>query len=154
MVAAYTPDRWTRLCELLGLSEIASDPRFTTSPLRVANRDAMVTILTDVFKTRATDEWLPALRASDILCSRVATYDDVRRHPQVVANGMIAEVEHVKHGSIRMPGFPVDSARANAHPHKAAPSCGRDTRLVLREFGFSDLDIAELQRTAAIVCTA
>lgn len=154
MVAAYTPDRWTRLCELLGLPEIASEPRFATSPLRVKNRGAMVAILTEVFKTRTTDEWLPALRASDILCSIVATYDDVRHHPQVAANRMIAEVQHARHGTIRMPGFPVDSARANAHPHKAAPSCGQDTRLVLREFGFSDSDIAELQRTAAIVCTA
>src|SRR5262249_43369108 len=92
MVAAYMPDRWTRLCELLGLPHIATDPRFATSPLRVTNRAAMATVLTEVFRTKTTDEWLSALRAADILCARVSSYDDVVRHPQVVASGMLAEV--------------------------------------------------------------
>jgi crotonobetainyl-CoA:carnitine CoA-transferase CaiB-like acyl-CoA transferase len=127
MIAAYTPDRWTRLCALLGMPELAGDPRFATSPLRVANRRELVAILTRVLKTKTTDEWLPLLRAADILCSRVACYDDVMQHPQVAANAMVAELEHPVHGRIRVPGFPVDSAQANARAHRAAPSCGQDT---------------------------
>jgi crotonobetainyl-CoA:carnitine CoA-transferase CaiB-like acyl-CoA transferase len=152
MVAAYTPERWTRLCELLGLAHIAEDERFATSPLRVANRRAMVAMLTAVFRTRTTDEWLAVLRGGDILCSRVATYRDVVAHPQVAANTMIAEVEHPQHGTIRMPGFPVNSAQANARPHRAAPCCGEHTREVLQEFGFSNADIEQLQRSRAISC--
>lgn len=150
MIAAYMPDRWTRLCALLGIPQMATDPRFATSPLRVANRHAMVAILTELLKTRTTEEWLPVLRAGDILCSRVATYEDVARHPQLRSNGMLAEVEHPEHGTIRMPGFPVDSAQANARPHRAAPSCGQDTRKVLRESGFDDAEIAELLRAKAV----
>ena len=150
MIAAYMPDRWTRLCALLGIPQMATDPRFATSPLRVANRHAMVAILTELLKTRTTEEWLPVLRAGDILCSRVATYEDVARHPQLRSNGMLAEVEHPEHGTIRMPGFPVDSAQANARPHRAAPSCGQDTRQVLRESGFDDAEIEELLRAKAV----
>lgn len=152
MIAAYMPDRWGRLCALLGLPHIATDPRFASSPLRVANRQAMVAILTEVLKTRTTDEWLPLLCAGDILCSRVATYEDVALHPQVASNGMLAKVEHPEHGTIRMPGFPVDSADANARPHRAAPSCGQDTRQVLREAGFSDEQIGALMRARAVHC--
>ena len=36
MVAAYMPKRWEKLCRLLGLAQLLSDPRFATSPLRVA----------------------------------------------------------------------------------------------------------------------
>lgn len=152
MIAAYMPERWTRLCALLGLPGLATDPRFATSPLRVANRPAMVEILTEVLKTRTTGEWLPLLRAADILCARVASYEDLAQHPQLEANGMLAQVEHPVHGSIRMPGFPVDSAQANAQPHRPAPSCGEHTRQVLRESGFDDAEIATLLRAGAIRC--
>jgi crotonobetainyl-CoA:carnitine CoA-transferase CaiB-like acyl-CoA transferase len=152
MVAAYMPERWTRLCEVLGLPHLATDARFATSPLRVANRQALVPLLTEVFRTRGTDEWLALLGAADILCARVASYEDVARHPQVAANGMLAEVRHARHGTLRMPGFPVNSAQANARPHRAAPACGQDTREVLREGGFSDADIEALQRSRAVHC--
>jgi crotonobetainyl-CoA:carnitine CoA-transferase CaiB-like acyl-CoA transferase len=152
MIAAYMPERWTRLCELLGLPQMLSDPRFATSPLRVAHRHEMVAILTQVLKTRTTDEWLPLLRAADILCSRVATYEDVMNHPQVAANGMLADVEHPVHGRLRMPGFPVNSAQANTQLHRAAPACGQDTWRVLRESGLDDGEIAELRRSKAIRC--
>jgi len=153
MIAAYMPDRWTKLCELLGVAPLATDPRFATSPLRVAHRRELVELLTPLFKVRSTDEWLPLLRAADILCSRVATYHDVARHPQVAANGMLTELDHPIHGPIRMPGFPVDSAMANARSYRAAPACGEHTRQVLRECGFGDAEIDELQRARAIHCT-
>lgn len=152
MIAAYMPERWTRLCALLGLPGLATDARFATSPLRVANRPAMVEILTEVLKTRTTGEWLALLRAADILCAPVASYEDLARHPQLAANGMLAQVEHPVHGTIRMPGFPVDSAQANAQPHRAAPSCGEHTRQVLRESGFDDAEIGTLLRAGAIRC--
>ncbi|HEY6512260.1 MAG TPA: CoA transferase, partial [Burkholderiaceae bacterium] len=38
MIAAYMPERWTKLCDLLGVAQLATDPRFATSPQRVANR--------------------------------------------------------------------------------------------------------------------
>jgi len=63
----------------------------------------------------------------DILCSRVATYEDVVVHPQVVANRMIGQAQHPVLGTIRMPGFLINSTESNAQPHGAAPENGRDT---------------------------
>ena len=154
MVAAYTPDRWRRLCEVLGLPHLIDDPRFATSPLRVANRPQMVEALTRVFTTRTTQDWLPVLKDADILCARVATYEDVVRHPQVAANRMIGEVEHATLGTIRMPGFPIDSAAANAQPARPAPVCGQDTRAVLLGMGYSERDIGALLARGAIHCAA
>jgi len=152
MVAAYMPDRWERLCALLGLREATTDPRFATSPLRVAHRHAMVEALTAVFITRSTEFWLAELQSADILCARVATYRDVLHHPQVAANGMLSHAEHPELGRIAMPGFPINSESMNAEPFRPAPSCGRDTHSVLREAGFPDARIAELQHSGAIHC--
>jgi crotonobetainyl-CoA:carnitine CoA-transferase CaiB-like acyl-CoA transferase len=149
MIAAYMPERWTRLCALLGLPQLATDPRFATSPQRVANRRELVALLEQVLTTKTTDEWLPLLREADILCARVATYQDLLQHPQLRANGMLAAAEHPLHGRLRMPGFPVNSVQANARPHRAAPACGQDTRRVLRDAGYADAEIDDLLRAGA-----
>lgn len=150
MVAAYSPERWSKLCAVLDLPHVAGDPRFATSPMRVAHRQEMVELLTEVFRTRSTDHWLRELQAVDILCSRVATYEDVLQHPQVAANGMIAEAIHPQLGAIRMPGFPINSAEANADGFSAAPSRGQDTLIVLRAAGFSDEEVAGLVSQGAV----
>ncbi|MEM5275591.1 CoA transferase [Cupriavidus taiwanensis] len=152
MVAAYMPERWRRLCDVLGLPAMADDPRFATSPLRVANRGAMVEALTSVFVTRSTDAWLALLQDADILCARVATYEDLMAHPQVAANRMVQRVGHQTLGEVRMPGFPINSAQENALPARPAPACGQHTQAVLADFGYTRAQIAALQARGAIHC--
>ncbi|MDQ0140818.1 CaiB/BaiF CoA transferase family protein [Cupriavidus necator] len=152
MVAAYMPERWRRLCEVLGRPELADDPRFATSPLRVANRAAMVAVLTGAFVTRPTEAWLAILQDADILCARVATYEDVMAHPQVAANRMVQHVRHDTLGKLRVPGFPINSAQENALPARPAPACGQHTRAVLGELGYSRDEIAALLSRGAIHC--
>lgn len=152
MVAAYMPDRWRRLCDTLGVPGLADDPRFATSPLRVANRAQMAEALTRVFVTRTAADWLAELSDADILCARVATYADVMSHPQVDANRMLTAVSHPGLGTIRMPGFPIDSRDNNAAPMRPAPACGQDTEAVLRDFGYGDDEIASLDECGAIRC--
>ncbi|AMR80979.1 CaiB/BaiF CoA transferase family protein [Cupriavidus nantongensis] len=152
MVAAYMPERWRRLCEVLGRRELADDPRFATSPLRVANRAAMVEALTSEFVKRPTDAWLAVLKDADILCARVATYEDVMAHPQVAANHMLQRVRHDTLGEIRMPGFPINSAQENALPAQPAPACGQHTKAVLAELGYGPSQIDALEKQGAIQC--
>ncbi|WP_265921094.1 CaiB/BaiF CoA transferase family protein [Cupriavidus nantongensis] len=152
MLAAYMPERWRRLCEVLGRRELADDPRFATSPLRVANRAAMVEALTSEFVKRPTDAWLAVLKDADILCARVATYEDVMAHPQVAANHMLQRVRHDTLGEIRMPGFPINSAQENALPAQPAPACGQHTKAVLAELGYGPSQIDALEKQGAIQC--
>jgi crotonobetainyl-CoA:carnitine CoA-transferase CaiB-like acyl-CoA transferase len=152
MVAAYMPDRWTRLCALLGLPSLATDARFATSPLRVANRAAMTELLTAVFRQRSADAWMDVLQAADILCAKVAQYEDVARHPQLRSNAMLASVDVPGIGPVRMPGFPINSGPSNAQGFRPAPSLGQHTHTVLRELGYDHDDIAQLAESGAVHC--
>jgi crotonobetainyl-CoA:carnitine CoA-transferase CaiB-like acyl-CoA transferase len=144
MVAAYNGGRWDRLCAVLGCPDLVQDERFETSPKRVANRGAMRDRLGAVFKTRPGEHWLAELRKVDVLCTRVADYADVAEHPQVAANAMIAEMDHPALGTIRVPGFPVNSRETNAEPHAPAPALGEHSAQILGSFGFSAREIADL----------
>jgi crotonobetainyl-CoA:carnitine CoA-transferase CaiB-like acyl-CoA transferase len=145
MVAAYNGGRWERLCEVLDLPELTSDSRFSTSSKRVANRHAMRELLGARFKTRTRGDWLAVLRSADILCAPIASYDDLLQHPQLQANGMIASVAHPELGTVRMPGFPINSFEMNRVAHSHAPAIGEHTT-ILSEFGFSEDEIRVLVR--------
>jgi crotonobetainyl-CoA:carnitine CoA-transferase CaiB-like acyl-CoA transferase len=138
----------------LALSDLADDARFDTSPKRVANRDAMRALLGAVFRTRSAEHWLAELRKVDVLCTRVATYQDVVAHPQVAASGMIAGMDHPDFGTVRVPGFPINTRETNAEPHMPAPAPGQHSAAILSSFGYSPRDIADLIDRKAVFGTA
>ena len=149
MVAAYIGDRWDRLCHVLGRPELIADERFATSRLRTANRPALRLELGDRFRSRCTAYWLEALLGEDILCAKVAGYEDLMAHPQLHANGTMTHVDVPGHGSLRMPGFPINSLAENALPHRPAPTLGQHTREVLRACAVKDDEIDALIASGA-----
>lgn len=152
MIAAYNGGRWERLCDVLGLSCLASDPRFLTSPDRVKNRAAMKDELSKVIRTRTVEEWITLLSGEDILCAKVANYEDVMAHPQLIANRMIVEMNNPSSGeTVRVPGFPIGSAQENQIPHTIAPMLGQHSREILLESGLSNSQIDELAKNKIIV---
>ncbi|WP_326542383.1 CaiB/BaiF CoA transferase family protein [Pseudorhodoferax sp.] len=150
MLAAYNGERWPRLCQALDAPELLADPRFGTSPQRVAHRPAMRDALAERLRRHSTAHWLRVLQQADILCAPVASYADVEQHPQVAANRMIASVADPELGSVRMPGFPINSAVSAAMPHRAAPRRGEHSSAILREAGYSAQQIAELEDTGVL----
>ncbi|MDH4609161.1 CoA transferase [Pseudomonas sp. BN102] len=151
MVAAYNGNRWERLCAVLRHPEWASDPRFASSAQRVVHRAEMQEALTAVFRTEPTAYWLDRLRESDILCSKVADYSDLLEHPQLASNGMLASIEHPRHGDLRVPGFPVNSLEAAECPYRPAPDKGEHSRELLLEAGFSEGEVDELFGCGAVI---
>ena len=57
---------FARLCEALGLDELAGDERYATNSARVANADELAARLEAVLRTRAAAEWVEALRAAAV----------------------------------------------------------------------------------------
>jgi crotonobetainyl-CoA:carnitine CoA-transferase CaiB-like acyl-CoA transferase len=149
MVAAYIGDRWDRLCRVLRRPELTDDERFASSRLRTTNRTALRMELGDSFRRQSTAYWLEALLAEDILCAKVASYEDLMAHPQLIANGTMTSVDAPGHGSVRMPGFPINSLAENSLPYRAAPTLGEHTREVLRACAVKDDEIDALIASGA-----
>jgi crotonobetainyl-CoA:carnitine CoA-transferase CaiB-like acyl-CoA transferase len=67
LAVAVGNDRlFARLCDALGLAELAADERFATNAARVAHADALAAAFAPVFARRTADEWVEALRAAGV----------------------------------------------------------------------------------------
>ena len=70
--------------------------------------------------------------------------------PQVRHNEMIVDVEHPPHGRVRMAGVPVKLSETPGRIRTSAPAIGQDTARVLRRFGFTEAEIADLRRRGVV----
>lgn len=144
MVAAYSPERWSALCRVVGRPELIGDPRFESNELRVRNRAALREILIPIFETRTSGEWLALLEAADILCGPIHTYPEVAAHPQVVHNEMLVTLSHQALGQTPVVGSPLRLSATPTAVTGPAPLAGEHTEVLLREAGYSEREIAEL----------
>lgn len=89
LVQVSNEHQWKRFCDLLGASELATDPRFATNPLRASNRDALRPLIADYLLARPATEWEKLFTAAGVPVSHVRGVDDVIADEQVNARHMI-----------------------------------------------------------------
>ncbi|MGK5675365.1 CaiB/BaiF CoA transferase family protein [Micromonospora sp. URMC 106] len=75
VVIAGNDGQFRRLCQVLGVPELADDPRFRHNPDRTANREALRPILADRLARRTRDEWFRDLRVAGVPCAPINTVD-------------------------------------------------------------------------------
>ena len=142
--------QFRRFCDVIGRPELADDPRFKTNSDRVINRDVLIPILEEIFKTRTTDEWIEALTAAELPCGPINTLDRVFRHPQVLHRRMVEEIDHPTAGRIKLVGIPYQFSATPLSIRRHPPTLGEHTEEVLRELGYSEAEVAALRAEGAI----
>jgi len=150
IVACLTNAFFKRLAAAIGREDLLADPRFATNDLRVKHRAEIVPLLSEVFRTRETEHWIALLEAEDIPVCRVNRLEDILAHPQIEANGLVVEREGRRQGRVRTLGPPVRLSASPTGVERLAPALGEHTDEVLREFGVSDAERAELRAAKVI----
>jgi crotonobetainyl-CoA:carnitine CoA-transferase CaiB-like acyl-CoA transferase len=113
------------LCHLVGKPELIDDPRFASNAKRVANNEALVEILQERLQLKTTAAWMEALGAEGIPAGPVLYHDEVFTDPQILARGMVAEVEHAKAGRQKTLGVPIKMSATPSKVRRAAPTLGQ-----------------------------
>jgi crotonobetainyl-CoA:carnitine CoA-transferase CaiB-like acyl-CoA transferase len=142
VVGAGNDRQFASLAAVLGLPELAADPRFATNRARVEHRAALRDLLSARLATRTAAAWSALLAEAGVPSAPVQTVTDALADPQVA--GMVQDTEHAGE-PIRLVGSPylVDGVRPQIRSGPAV--LGRDTDAVLAALGFAAADIADLR---------
>jgi crotonobetainyl-CoA:carnitine CoA-transferase CaiB-like acyl-CoA transferase len=71
VLAVGNDTQFTRLCEVLGVPDLARDPRFSGNPGRVANRAALNAELVERLATATAHEWYARLSPAGVACGPI-----------------------------------------------------------------------------------
>ena len=150
MVAAGNDRLFRALCVVVGVPALVDDPRFETNADRVANRDALATLLAKRLATDDTAAWHERLTAAGVPAAPVADVRDVAKSRQTEALGILQRLDHSRIDGLTLPALPLsfDGERA-LHP-SAPPDVGQHSTEILREVGYADEEIAALAADGVI----
>jgi crotonobetainyl-CoA:carnitine CoA-transferase CaiB-like acyl-CoA transferase len=75
IVTAGNDGQFRRLCEVLGVPELADDPRFLRNEDRTANRDELRPLLVERLRTRSKMDWFRDIIGAGVPCGPINTID-------------------------------------------------------------------------------
>lgn len=144
--------RFPEFCEVIGLPEIAADPRFSTSAAYYENRSELTRILEAKFKQQPLSYWHELLDAHDLPHEILYHFKDVPNDPQVQANHYTYFHEYPDGTKTVFANGPVHfgSIDPTTIPCKTSGPIGCDTAEVLGELGYTEEQVAAMYEKKAV----
>ena len=138
-------------CEALGIKELAEDPKFSTNPARVANRNELTTLLERLFHEKTREEWLKIFAQSKMPAGPVYSISEVFSDPQVLFREMLVKITHPKAGEISQIGVPMKFSETKPRIESPPPLLGEHTVEILSKLlGYDKQRISALRERAII----
>jgi len=143
-VAAVKDDEFEALCIVLGVREIASEPRFATSASRLEHRGRLESLLEPRFRTKTARFWSRTLDDAGVP-NEVPVDTRGGELPLFDADnielGLVAHYDHPLLGDMRQFGQLINFSDTPGHIGGPPPLVGQDTRAILHELGHKDPEI-------------
>jgi crotonobetainyl-CoA:carnitine CoA-transferase CaiB-like acyl-CoA transferase len=124
-VAATSEAQFARLCEVTGLDELKSDPRFSDNAARVAHRDELEQALEARLAERPAAEWVTALNEAGVAAAIINSVGEMLEDADIRA-GLIGVVSTPR-GPVRQLRTPIRLGGTPLALSAAAPALGEHT---------------------------
>ena len=145
IVAVGNDRQFARLAEICGHPEWAGDDRFATNAARVANREAMVRLVSECIRQKPADEWFEKLEAAGIPAGPINTISQALADIQAEHRQMVRTM-----AGLSVMGSPVRIDGDRADSDLPPPALGEHTNDVLTEY-LQDASEIERLRSAGVI---
>jgi crotonobetainyl-CoA:carnitine CoA-transferase CaiB-like acyl-CoA transferase len=130
------------LLRVLGLAQLADDPKFATRDARRKNAQELIARFDQAFATQDIDTWGAALDSVGMVWDRISRLEDIVDDAQLRAIGMV--VPTASDPNLWTLSTPFQVEGAAVVPAGPPPGLGEHTREVLAEARFDERDIERL----------
>ncbi len=148
-ISVHSNHFFRAMCELIGLGELADDPRYDSMRKRATETPVLVPQVRAALAAKSALEW-EELFGERVPCAAVRPIEDMFDHPQVLAQDLVASVDHPVIGRYRTMTKPIAFADTPGPTPTAPPLMGQHSDAVLARFGFAPTEITALKDKGAV----
>jgi len=142
---------WKDFCNAIGEPQLSTDPRFLTNPDRMMHKAELLSILNSHFSTKLAQSWIDLALEKGIPAGPISKISEVLSDKQVIAREMVQEIGNPRMGrKLKQLGTPVKFSTAETSLRLPPPAQGEQTSEILRELGYKENKIQELQRSGVV----
>ena len=149
-IAANQQAHWESVCEVLGVPELTTDPRFEKRDVRKANRRELTPLIEAKLRTRPTAEWADALNAKGVPSGEILDLGAALRAPQIAHRGSIQSVREPELGELKLFGLTAIFERTPGGVETPPPRLGAHNAEVYGALGYGADELERLKRENVI----
>ena len=140
----YTADHWKAFFEAVGRNDLAETLAVADRETRNANIRKLYANVAEITKTRTTAEWMEICSRLDIPATPIYRLEDLPEHPQLKATRLLQSMQHPTEGTVRYTRPTTKFVETPSRVRRHAPALGENSVEILREVGFSEVEIHAL----------
>jgi len=156
-IGVSNDDFWKKMCNVLKLEHLVSDPRFVSNEMRTRNMEDLALLIEDVTHSWQTSTLAEELIKAGIPCSPVNTVDTMLKDASLLQRGFLVDVDNFEElKKFKVSTSPLRTAflssgrTGDKNANEPPPSLGQHTNEVLRDLGYTDSEIENLRKEGAI----
>lgn len=149
-IAANQQEQWEAVCDVLGVPELKTDPRFEKRDVRKANRRALTPLLEQRLRQRPTAYWVEALNERGVPSGEILTLEQALDAPQIDHRGSLGTLQDPELGPLKLFNLTARFEKTPGRLDAPPPRLGAHTQEILRELGYDDEAIEALSQRRVI----
>ncbi|MDJ0995658.1 MAG: CoA transferase [Dinoroseobacter sp.] len=132
ILAVGNDSQFKAFCRAFARLDLLDDARFRTNPLRIANRDALNSAVTETFADKFRDDIVKLLQESGVPCGPIHSVADALGSPQAIARNSVVKIAdpNVEQNEQDLIGNPLKFSRTPVKYASPPPRFGAHTKVL------------------------
>jgi CoA:oxalate CoA-transferase len=149
-LAANKQEQWEAVCELVGLPELLTDPRFQERDTRKQNRKELTPLLEARFKEKPSSYWVDQLNARGVPSGEILSFDAALDQPQIHHRQAIKAIPVEGIGDVKLFNLTANFEKSQGDITSPPPFLSQQTEEILAELGYSKEEYANLKAEGVV----